>query len=65
MLPNILQNTLSSFKVPATYVGTLEEQKTSLCKFSISIDKNLEQIISKYIFQRQVEIIQELRDASF
>jgi hypothetical protein len=65
LLPNILQNTLSSFKIPAIFVGAIEGENSYLCKFSISADKNLEQTISKYIFQRQVEIIQELRDASF
>jgi len=65
MLPNILQNTHTSFTVPATFLGAIEGERSYLCKFSISVEKNLEQIISKYIFQRQVEIIQDLRDASF
>lgn len=65
MLPNILQNSYNDFKIPATYVGGIEREGSYLCKFAISINKNLEQIISKYIFQRQVELIQELRDASY
>lgn len=65
VLPNLLQGTQSSFKIPATFVGAIEGEKSYLCKFAISVDKNLEQLISKYIFQRQVEIIQELREASF
>jgi hypothetical protein len=65
MLPNVLQNTLTNLKVPATFVDVLEGEKKHFCKFSISVDKNLEQLLSKFIFQRQVEIIQELRDASF
>lgn len=64
-LPNLLQGTHNSFKIPATFVGAIEAEASYLCKFAITVDKNLEQLISKYIFQRQVEIIQELRDASF
>jgi c-di-GMP-binding flagellar brake protein YcgR len=65
MLPNILQNSCTNVEVPATLVGVNDDDKTYLCKFSITVDKSLEQLISKYIFQRQVEIIQDLRDASF
>jgi hypothetical protein len=65
MLPNILQDTHTCINIQATFVRAIENEKSYLCKFAISLDKSLEQLISKYIFQRQVEIIQELRDASF
>jgi hypothetical protein len=65
VLPNLLQNTLSDIILPARYVGMTDGEKIHLCRFVISADKQLEQLISKYIFQRQVELIQALRDAAF
>lgn len=65
MLPNIIQNNLINISTTGTLLGVRDEDKSVLCTFAISADNALEQQISKYIFQRQVEIIQELRDASF
>jgi hypothetical protein len=64
-LPYPLEGMSSSYRIPATFVGAVDNGESYLCRFAISIDKQLEQIISKYIFQRQIDIIQELRDASF
>ncbi|MBI2353782.1 MAG: PilZ domain-containing protein [Deltaproteobacteria bacterium] len=64
MLPNIIQNTLAKVKAPARHLGTTELDGAYLLKFSIAPDKALEQQISHYIFQRQVEIIRELKEMS-
>lgn len=64
MLPNIIQNTFAKVKAPARHLGTTEQDGTNLLRFTISPDKALEQQISHYIFQRQVEIIRELKEMS-
>lgn len=64
MLPNIIQNTFAKVKAPARYLGSTEQKGTQLLRFTMSPDKTLEQQISHYIFQRQVEIIRELKEMS-
>jgi hypothetical protein len=64
MLPNIIQNTHDLSQLPAQHVATKKLEDSYKCIFSITPDKILEQHISKYIFQRQVEIIRDLKDAS-
>ncbi len=64
MLPNIAQNTHEKSLLPAKHVVTKKVEDSYLCIFSITPDKILEQHISKFIFQRQVEIIRDLKDAS-
>ena len=63
MLPNIIQNTHTAVTTAARYVGTLELEGSFLARFAISPDKQVEQQIAKYIFQRQVEIIRSLKEA--
>ncbi len=63
-LPNIIQNTLAIVKAPARYLGTTELETSKVFRFSMAPDKALEQQISQYIFQRQVEIIRELKEMS-
>lgn len=63
-LPNIIQNKYEISQLPARHVATKERDDYYLCIFSITPDQVLEQHISKYIFQRQVEIIRDLKDAS-
>ena len=62
MLPNIMQNSYEQSQVPAIHVATRTLEDSNLCIFTITPDKAVEQKISKYIFQRQVEIIRELKD---
>ena len=62
LIPNIIQNTHTIVHVPAQHVGTTEQGECHICKFSITPDKTVEQLISQYIFQRQVEIIRFLKD---
>ncbi len=64
MVPNIIQNTHTIVATPARYVDTLERPGSSLMRFTITPDKNVEQHISHYVFQRQVEIIRDLKEAS-
>jgi len=64
MLPNIIQNTHTIAATPAFYLGTTERGGSHLIRFVITPDKNLEQQISQYLFQRQVEIIRDLKDES-
>jgi hypothetical protein len=63
-LPNIIQNSYEISLVPARHVATKDRDNSYLFIFSITPDQVLEQHISKYIFQRQVEIIRDLKDAS-
>lgn len=64
MLPNIIQNTHTIAATPARYVGTAELAGAHLVRFAINPDKSVEQHISQYLFQRQVEIIRDLKEAS-
>jgi hypothetical protein len=63
-LPNIIQNTFSLVKASARYLGTTELEASKVFRFSMTPDGTLEQQISQYIFQRQVEIIRELKEMS-
>jgi c-di-GMP-binding flagellar brake protein YcgR len=64
MLPNLVQQSLAISKVPARLVGVTDEENSALCRFDITPDKNVEQLLAQYIFQRQVELIRELKDAA-
>jgi hypothetical protein len=63
-LPNIIQNNLTNVKTPAQYMGSNEHEGVHVHRFAMTPDKVLEQQISQYIFQRQVEIIRELKEMS-
>ena len=63
-LPNIIQNTFRIVKAPARYLGVTELEESKVFRFFLAPDNALEQQISQYIFQRQVEIIRELKDMS-
>lgn len=63
-LPNIIQNTFSLAKASGRYLGTTELEASKVFRFSMTPDSTLEQQISQYIFQRQVEIIRELKEMS-
>ena len=62
MLPDsvLLKQTL--IKVPATLVDIVGSASPCSCRFRISPEKHQEQMISRYIFQRQVEIIRGLKE---
>ena len=62
MLPDsvLLKQTL--VKVPATLVDIVGDASPYRCRFRISPEKHQEQMISRYIFQRQVELIKGLKE---
>ncbi|MDD2541393.1 MAG: PilZ domain-containing protein [Desulfuromonadaceae bacterium] len=62
MLPDsvLLKQTL--IKVPATLVGVAGDASPYRYRFRISPEKHQEQLISRYSFQRQVEIIRGLKE---
>lgn len=62
MVPNLLQNTLSCVETKAKHIKTLREEDKELCLFSIDADAQCEAVISRFMFQRQVEIIRELKE---
>lgn len=62
MVPNLLQNTLSCLETKAIHIKTLREEEKELCLFSIDADAQCEAVISRFMFQRQVEIIRELKE---
>lgn len=64
MLPDsvLLKQTL--VKVPATLIDIVGEASPYRFRFKIAPEKHQEQMISRYIFQRQVEIIRDLKDSS-
>ena len=64
MIPNLLQNTLSSLEVRACHVETTRDGQGDICRFSFEGNAHTETAISRFIFQRQVEIIKEIKDAS-
>ena len=61
-IPNLLQDTQSSVEVPSRHVETLSESGADICRFTINADAQSEALISRYVFQRQVEIIRELKE---
>ncbi len=62
MLPDsvLLKKTL--LKVPATLIAIVGNSSPYRYRFSISPDNHQEQMLSRYIFQRQVEIIRDLKE---
>jgi hypothetical protein len=62
-LNNIEQNEYFKVIVPAKLIRITGDSIPYDYKFTIDIDKMLERQLSKYIFQRQIEIIREIKDA--
>ena len=64
MLPDsvLLKQTL--VKVPATLVDIVGAALPYRCRFRISPEQHQEQMISRYIFQRQVELIRGLKETA-
>lgn len=60
--PVLMKQTL--IKVPATLVGFAGSTSPYRFKFRISPEKHHEQLISRYSFQRQVEIIRGLKESA-
>jgi hypothetical protein len=64
MVPNLLQNTVSRLQTKAKHVGTNKGAGSDICRFSFEADPVAEGLLSRFIFQRQVEIIRELKEKS-
>lgn len=50
-------------RVPGTLIGIADAALPYNYKFAITPDKETERQLSKYIFQRQIDIIREIKDA--
>jgi hypothetical protein len=62
MLPDPVLMTEAPINVPATLVAIAGDASPYRYKFRISPEKQQEQLISRYCFQRQVEIIRGLKE---
>lgn len=62
MLPDPVLMKQALVKVPATLIEIAESVSPYRYKFKISPEKHQEQLISRFSFQRQVEIIRGLKD---
>lgn len=64
MVPDIDQGMTYNVKLPAKLVNINDETKPTQYRFSIAEDRINDRLVSKYLFQRQIEIIRELKDGS-
>lgn len=64
VLPNLLQGRDDRFQTHAYHVETITREEYDVCRFSFQADQQIENLISRFIFQRQVEIIKELKERS-
>jgi hypothetical protein len=64
MLPDPVLMKQTLLKVPATLVDIVGETSPYRYRFRITPEKHHEQLISRYSFQRQVEIIRGLKETS-
>jgi hypothetical protein len=53
-----------TIRIPAKLIGIKGDSAPYSYKFSTNIDRTLERQISKYIFQRQLEVMREIKDAA-
>lgn len=64
MVPNLLQSGGTSLEVRSTVVAVGSEEEGEVCRFAIELDPHVEGVISRFIFQRQVDLIRELKEQS-
>lgn len=64
MVPNLVQNSHFTLELDATVVTAAGEGSGEIFRFSFSSDPRVEGIISRFIFQRQVDLIRELKEHS-
>ncbi|MDU0457972.1 MAG: PilZ domain-containing protein [Geobacteraceae bacterium] len=62
MLPDLALQKQVQMKLAATLVNIDGQASPYRCRFKVSPDKQQEQLISRYVFQRQVEVIHGLKD---
>lgn len=63
MVPNLLQGGDTELEVKATVVA-IGRDDGEVCRFSFESDPHVEGVISRFIFQRQVDLIRELKEQS-
>jgi len=64
LFPDLLHGSIFPCKVKARLVNILGHASPYTCCFTIQLEKIQEQQLSRYIFQRQIEIIRDLKDAT-
>ena len=64
MVPDLVQNKETSLEIKARIVENVTEESGDICRFSILSDAQAEGVISRFIFQRQVDLIRELKEKS-
>lgn len=64
ILPDADQSTTCSLRVSARLITILDDSRPWRYIFSITADRNSERHIAKYLFNRQLEIVRELKDYS-
>lgn len=50
--------------IPARLLGIVDDARPYKYKFAINTDRSIERQLSKFIFQRQIDIIKEIKDAT-
>ncbi|GFO54771.1 pilus protein PilZ [Geomonas sp. Red276] len=64
VLPDLLQNSVYRVEVEGKHVATSKVNDAAICRFIVSPNVQGESIISRFMFQRQVELIRELKEKS-
>lgn len=64
IVPNLVQNSVMPLEVTATLVGTSQDQEGEILRFSTPADPYAESVLSRFIFQRQVDLIREIKEQS-
>ena len=64
MLHNSIEDIDYSIKTPAVLIGIDGENHPKRYRFSIAPDKILDREIARYLLQRQIEILQEIKDVT-
>lgn len=63
-IPNLLHNSVIPLETAARLVEATADPGDYGCRFSCELEPQGEAAISRYLFQRQVEIIREIKEAS-
>lgn len=61
-IPSLIQDSHTVLEMNSIIVDAAPGQNGGICRFSIDSDPRVEGIISRFIFQRQVDIIKELKE---
>lgn len=64
MVPNLLQESQTPVEIKSTVMGNASDEEGDICRFAITSDPYAEGVISRFLFQRQVDLIRELKEQS-